>query len=172
MNQIWLLYTGITVAYILILVIYFLRRSKSHESELNKFLSTAKQQLELHKQETTKLANTKVVKASQVMLKVQEAIEIFENHAQEEYDQIIEQAKDERKQILASAKTEIEELFAQAELELEEYRESRHREIEKNLVKMVMSVAEKVVGTTMDLKQHQDLIRQTLEEIKAKKARS
>jgi F0F1-type ATP synthase membrane subunit b/b' len=172
MNQVWLLYTGITVTYIIILAVYFLRKSKSHETELSDFLRTAKEQLDMHKREASRQANFKVAKASQILQKVEEGIALFELKAEEEYNQIIQDAKEERKEILATTKSEIEELFKEAETELEQYREERHKEIEKNLVKLVVSVTEKVVGNSLSLERQQDLIYKTLEEIKTKKSRS
>lgn len=168
----WIFYTILVVVYIAILVAYFLRRSKSHEQELTNFLNTAKQQVELHKQEASKQAEAKVAKAMLIVQKVQEAAEAFETKAQEEYDQIIEDAKAERREIIASAKGEVEEIFKQAEEEIEEYRQQRYQEIEKNLVKMVVSVTERVVETALSPKEHKELIYKALEEIKTKKARS
>lgn len=172
MNSTWIVYTGLTITYIVILVAYFLRRSKSHEAELTNFLKTAKQQVELHKQEASRQADEKVARAMSIVKKVQEAAEVFEENAQKEYDQIIEDAKKERREIIASAKGEIEELFQQAEAELEEYRQNRHQEIEKNLVKLVTSVSERVVETSLDQKAHKELIFKALDEIKTKKSRS
>lgn len=172
MNQIWIIYTVITVAYIVILILYFLRRSKSHETELTHFLSSAKDQLSLHQQIASRQANLKVLKAAHIVKKVQEATEAFEQQAQSEYDQIISQAQEQKRQIIASTKTEIEELFQQAETELQEYRLSREREIERNLVKLVMSVAERVTELSLDRPTQLKLIQQALQEIKQNKNRS
>lgn len=171
MNHIWLLYTGITVAYIVILVVYFLRRSKTHEKELAKFLDSAKTQLESHKKNASEEANIKVAKMLAVLKNVQEEVEKFEQHAQDEFEQIISDAKTERRDIISSAKTEIEELFEQAEKELTTYRQTRFREIEENLVKLVMAVTEKVVEKALSEKEHKDLIKKALEEVKADKQR-
>lgn len=167
----WIIYTILTVAYIVVLVVYFLRRTRVHEQELVHFLETAKQQLEAHKVEAAQEANQKVVKAAAVVQKVQQVAESFEKQAKTEYDQIIEDAKTEKREIIASAKTEIESLFKQAEKELEEYRLERYREIERNLVKLVVAVTERVVEVGLDEKQHAEIIEKALDEIKQKKAR-
>jgi flagellar biosynthesis/type III secretory pathway protein FliH len=172
MNRTWIIYTALTVAYIVILVIYFLRRSKSHEAELTHFLTTAKDQVEIHKQQAASQANVKVAKAMQIVQKVTEAAEVFEERAQEEYNQIIEDAKAEKREIIASAKGEVEALFEQAEVELEEYKQHRQQEIERNLVKMVTAITERVVETAFTPEHHKELIYKALEEIKTKKARS
>lgn len=171
MNSLWIIYI-LVVLYIIVLVVYFLRRSKSHEKELTGFLTTAKQQVELHKKQAAATANIKVAKAMHVVKKVKEAASAFEQQAHEEYNQIISQAKEEKKAILEQAKKEVEEVFLEAEEELEDYRQQRYKEIEKNLVKMVVSVSEKVVESNLSLEQHKQLIYKALEEVKSNKARN
>ncbi len=172
MNKTLLAYSAITVAYIIVIVIYFMRRSRSHEKELAKFLSSAKGQLETHKVLAQQQANQKVAKAALVVKKVQEIAEAFETQAKEEYEQIILDAKQERKEILKSAKDEIAELFALAEKDLRDYREKRYQEIEKNLVKLVMAITGKVIGEVLDEKQHEQLIDKAIEEIKLQQQRT
>ena len=46
------------------------------------------------------------------------------------------------------------------------------RSLEQNLVKLVVAVTEKVVETTLNPRQHQEIIKKALEEIKQNKARS
>lgn len=171
MNSIWIIY-AITIVYIVVLVMYFIRRSKNHEKELDKFLSSAKMQVERHKVLATKRANEKVVKAVEIIKKVQKAAEDFETKAQSEYEQIIQDAKEERREIIASAKGEIEKLFSQAEEELGTYRVERQREIEKNLIKLVIAVTEKVVEMKLDPITHKQLIVRALKEVKSKKDKS
>ncbi len=172
MNKVWIIYTAVTVAYIILLVFYFLRRTKHHESELTKFLKTAKQQIELHKKEASKHADIRVAKAAAIVKRVQDAMESFEQNAQKEYEEIIDDAKAQRREIISSAKGEIEDLFQQAEVEIQEYREARHKEVERNLVKMVMAITEKVTEEALDEQKHKQLIKKALDEIKADKSRS
>lgn len=167
----WIIYAGITVIYIIILVVYFVRRTKSHEKELSNFLSTAKQQLETHKLAASQEANIKVAKATQVIKKVQQIAQAFETQAQEEYNEILKTARDERREILKQTKQEVEALFEQAEIELAEYRQKREHDIERNMVKMVMAVAEKVVGQVLSEKEHEQLIAEAVAEIKNQKSR-
>lgn len=171
MTKFWLSITGLVIVYIVVLVVYFLRRSKSHEAELAKFLNTAKEQVELHKKEASRQADVKIAKAQLVVKKVIAAAQAFENEAKVEYDRIILEGKTKKKAMLEEAKTEIESLFEEAEEELELYRLRRQQEIEKNLVKMVMAVTEKVVETSLSPKEHKTLIFKALDEIKAKKSR-
>jgi len=172
MDRLWITFSIITIAYVIILVAYFFRRSKSHEAELERFLKTAKQQIDLHKKQANQQANIKVAKAAAIVKHVQQATETFEKEAQAEYEQIVEDAKTERREILAQAKAEIEELFDQAQTELAEYKKSRQTEIERNLVKLVMSVTEKVVEISFTEKEHKHLIVKALEEVKENKKRS
>lgn len=170
-NSSWLIFTGITIAYIIILVIYFIRRSKSHEAELKKFLDMAQNQLETHKKQTTTEANVKVNQALELVKQVQIAATQFETQAQEDYEQIIKDAKEERRQILADTKAEVEDSFKKADLELEQYKAERHQEIERNLVKLVIAVSEKVAQLHLTPKAHEEIIFKALEEVKLKKSR-
>ena len=172
MNQVWLIYTVITVAYVVILILYFLRRSKRHESELAGFLSNARTELETHKQKATLLANAKVAKMATVVKNIQDSVDKFEDEAKGEYDQIVADAKEERRHIIAETKAEIETLFQQAEKDLRQYRITREQEIEANLVKLVLAVTEKVIETSLSEKQHKDLIFKALEQVKQNKQRS
>ena len=172
MDTSWIIYTGLTVIYIFILVMYFLKRSKSHEEELKEFLELAQQQLETHKKQASSQANHKVSQALSVVQKVQRAARAFEEQAQNEYEHIIDDAKAEKHELLAKAKTEIEELFKSADVELKTYKAERYEEIEKNLIKLVMAITEKVVQKTLDQKQHEDIIIKTLEDIKKNRAGS
>lgn len=171
MTSLWIIYS-VTIIYIVVLVWYFIRRSKNHEKELDRFLSSAKSQVEKHKELAAKKANEKVVKAVEIIKKVQSAAEDFEKKAQTEYDQIVQDAKDERREIIASAKGEIEKLFKQAEEELETYKIDRQKEIEKNLIKLVVAVTEKVVEMKLDPISHKQLIVRALKEVKSKKEQS
>lgn len=171
MNNIWFIY-AIPIIYIPFFVYYIIRRSKAHEAELEKFLGTAKAQVEKHKKMASNRANQKVIKAVELIKKVQSAAENFENKAQTEYEQIIQDAKEERREIIASAKVEIEKLFKQAEEDLETYKVDRQKEIEKNLIKLVVAVTEKVVEMKLDPTAHKQLIVRALKDIKSKKDKS
>jgi flagellar biosynthesis/type III secretory pathway protein FliH len=167
----WLIYTGLTIAYIVILVLYFLRRSKTHEQELAKFLETAKDQLELHKKEVSDEAAIKITKALEVVKKVEAVAAQFEEQAQTEYNQIVEDAKTERRDILAQAKAEVADFYTQADAEIEQYKAERMREIERNLVKLVISITQKVVEIGLTPEQHEKIIMNALEEVKKSKSR-
>ena len=168
----WIVFTAITLAYIIILVVYFIRRSKSHEKELKNFLDLAQNQLETHKHEASTEADRKVTQAMLVVKKVQQAAQAFEDEAKNEYDEIISDAKEERRQLLAQAKTEIETMFKKADQELLEYKASRHEEIEKNLVKLVVAVSEKVAQIHLTPKEHEEIIFKSLDEVKIKRSRA
>jgi len=172
MDRTWLIYTGLTVAYIVILVLYFLRRSKTHEQELEKFLELAQSQLEDHKSKADQKAQQKTAAAMAVVKKVQQATLKFEQQAQAEYDAIIEDAQQERRELLAKTKTEVDQLFKQADKELEDYRLARQQEIERNLIKLVIAVTEKVVEVSLSPTQHKQIILKSLDEVKQKQARS
>lgn len=166
----WLVYTALTVVYIIILALYFWRRSRSHEQELKDFLKVAQNQLTNHQQQVDSAANQKIAKAYQLVQKVHDISAAFEKQAQKEYDQIVEDGKAERQEILAKTKTEVDRLFKQADLEIADYKADRYKEVEKNLVKLVMAVTQKVVGKTLTEKDHRDLIYASLDEVVQKKS--
>lgn len=167
----WLIYTGLTVTYIIVLVLYFLRRSKTHEKELAHFLETAKDQLETHKSQTNKEAQAKIAKALEVVKKVELVAKEFETQAQEEYNKIIEDAKIERRDILSQAKAEVAEFYKEADAEIEAYKADRMREIERNLVKLTIAITQKVVEVSLTPQDHQAIINKALEEVKQNKSR-
>jgi F0F1-type ATP synthase membrane subunit b/b' len=166
MDRSFIILTAIAVIYIIILVVYFLRRSKVHEDELKNFLEMAQRQLEEHKEAAEEEANLKVSKAINVVKKVQQAAEAFEEEAKTEYDSIIEEARAQRRDILAKAKAEIEELFKIADKELDTYKQERYQEVERNLVKLVIAISQKVADLTLTPKQHEDIILKALDEVK------
>ena len=172
MNQSWIIYSVLTIAYIVVLLVYFIRGSKSHEKELSSFLKLAHQQLDSHKKQVSHQADKKIAQAMAVVKKVQQATLLFEQQSQKEYNQIIEDAKAERRELMAKAKSEIDDLFKQADSELAEYREQRQREIEKNLVKLVIDVTEKVIDVSLSPSAHKDIIYKSLEEITQKQKRA
>src|SRR3989344_2044996 len=95
MNTTWLIYTVITVIYIGLLMLFFWRKTKKHESELKSFLTQAKQQLELHKKkvhENNKHKMEKVVAAMSIMQQVAMELDKELNH---QYQTILEQSKQE-----------------------------------------------------------------------------
>lgn len=166
----WLVYTLLTVVYIVILAIYFWRRSRTHEKELQTFLRTAKDQLSEHEKKANDQANRRIAQAEALVKKVYEISTQFEKQAQKEYDQIVEDAKVERQEILAKTKTEVDHLFKQADVEIADYKANRFKEIEKNLVKLVIAVTHKVVNKTLNEKDHRDLIYASLDEVVQKKS--
>jgi F0F1-type ATP synthase membrane subunit b/b' len=167
----WLIYTGLTVAYIIILVLYFLRRSKTHEQELSRFLDTAKDQLEMHKKQANQEAGIKINQALSVVKKVQKVALDFEKQAETEYSAIIEDAKKERRELLAQAKNDVADFYTKADTEIEEYKAERMREIERSLVKLIMAITQKVVEVSLKPHEHEEIIFKSLEEFKKNKAR-
>lgn len=169
MDSTWLIYTGITVIYIVILVVYFWRRSRKHEKQLVTFLELAKKQLADHQERVHGEAEERLNKAYTLIKRLQRVSEDLEKQAQEEYDQIIGDAKEERKSILKEAREQAQEILLKADEELEEYKEKREHQIEGEMVKLVVSVTEKVVEKSLTRQDHVDLIQNAVNEIKEQK---
>jgi len=168
----WIIYTLLTLAYIVVLLVYFFRRSKSHENEVKQFLAVAQDQLTHHRDTVNHEAQAKINQAMALIKKVHDTASTFEKQAQKEYDQIIADAKGERQELLAKTKSEIELLFKQADQEIRDYKTNRFKEVEKNLVKLVIAVTEKVMGKTLSETEHRQLIDESLDEVIQKKMQS
>ncbi len=169
MDNTWLIYTGITVFYIAILVIYFWRRSRKHEQQLVAFLEHAKKQLAEHQKRVHNETEERLDKAFALIRRLQHVAENLENQAQDEYDQIVEDAKEEKKAILKQAREQSQEILTSADQELEDYREKRQHQIEGEMVKLVISVSEKVVEKSLTRADQVDLIQRAVNEIKEEK---
>jgi F0F1-type ATP synthase membrane subunit b/b' len=165
----FLIYTIILILYIAILFFFFWRRNKKQEDHLNNFLVEAKGKLKTHKEQAKVQASGKVNKAFQLIKRLQGVAEDLETQAQAEYEQILEQAQQQKKEIIADAKRQAKQVLEGAGGELEEYKQERKREIERNLVKLVMSVTEKVVGKSLYREDHVDLIKDAVDEVKKEK---
>ncbi len=168
----WLLSTITLIAYTGLLSFYLFRKTKKHEEELDKLLKDSKQQLIKHKQEAHSQANIKVKRAFQLIEQLQHISEDLEGHVQAEYNKILDEAKDAKKEILKNARIKAEEIIKKADEELEEYKAERRAEIEKNLVKLIVSVSEKVVGKALDHTNHIKLIQEALEDVKKRQERA
>ncbi|PIP53430.1 hypothetical protein COX08_01030 [Candidatus Beckwithbacteria bacterium CG23_combo_of_CG06-09_8_20_14_all_34_8] len=163
------IYTITTIIYIGILFFFFWRRNKKQEDQLNSFLKEAKEKLELHKKEAKVQASGKVAKAFELIKRLQGVAEDLEGQVQTEYEKVLEEAANQKKDIIAEARRQSKEILEGADGELAQYKEERKREIEKNLVKLVMSVTEKVVGRSLTREDQVDLIRDAVEEVKKEK---
>jgi F-type H+-transporting ATPase subunit b len=170
-DSIWLIYTITLIAYIGLLFVFFWRRHQKQEQTLNQFLEEAKKQLESYKHEAHNQASVKVTKAFELIKRLQKVAEDLEEQAQEEYNSIIEEAKAEKKAILDEARKKAEEITHSADSDLDQYRSEREREIEKSMIKLVMSVTEKVIERSLSYEDHVDLIQEALEEVKQQKER-
>jgi len=163
------IYTATVIIYIAIMFFFFWRRNKKQEEQLNAFLKEAKEKLDLHKKEAKVQASGKVAKAFELIKRLQGVAEDLEGQVQTEYEKIIEEAHLQKKEIIAEARKQAKEVLEGADGELVAYKEERKREIEKNLVKLVMSVTEKVVGRGLTREDQIDLIREAVEEVKKEK---
>jgi len=169
MNNIWVTYTVVTVVYIGLLMLFFWRKTKKHESELKDFLDHAKKQLELHKtkvHQSNKQKMTKVMAAMSIMQQV--AIEL-DKELNTQYKKLVEEAKEESEKIKQQAQKDAEAIRLSATHDLDDYRAKRLHEIEADLVRLVCTVSEKVLNKSLTHQDHVDLIYKSLEEIKLQK---
>jgi len=163
------IYTATVIVYIGIMFLFFWRKNKRQEEQLNNFLKEAKEKLEMHKKEAKIQASGKVAKAFELIKRLQGVAEDLEGQVQNEYEKILEEGQNQKKDIIAEARRQAKEILEGADGELAQYKEERKREIEKNLVKLVMSVTEKVVGRGLTREDQIDLIREAVEEVKKEK---
>lgn len=170
-DTVFVSYTILVSLYIIVMFILFWRRSKKQDTQLNDFLEEAKRQLAKHKTSASDQASVKVQKAFDLIRRLQLVTSSMEDYVREEYERIVAEAQEEKKHILEDAKAKAQEILTKADDELEDYREERRQEIEKDMVKLIMNVTQKVVGKSLDYKDHLDLIHDSLEEVKQRKER-
>lgn len=72
---------------------------------------------------------------------------------------------------MAQAKTEVADFYTQADAEIEQYKAERMREVERNLVKLIISITQKVVEVSLTPEQHEKIIMNALNEVKQSKSR-
>lgn len=169
MNTIWIAYTGITAFYIIIIAIYFWRRSKKHELELQDVLQISKTQLEKHRKHVHERAGQRINKAMMLIKQLHRIAANLEIQAKEEYTRLVQAANDQAQEILKEAKQEAQAIKSKADEEFDDYRQKRQQEIEADMVRLVMSVTQKVIKKSLTPQDHQNLILQSLEEVKAQK---
>ena len=86
-----------------------------------------------------------------------------------QYQKTIEDARAEAELIIKKSRDEAETIRMHATHDLDDYRKERLHEVEADLVKLVINVTEKVMGTTLSRQDHVDLIYKSLEEVKSQK---
>ncbi len=171
MDDIWLIYTAITATYILLLVVFFWRRTRSHEIDLQKFLERAKLQLEMHKESVHKRQQQKITKVMTAMSIMQQVAVEMDKEIARQYQDTINDARAEAQVITKKARDEAEAIRQHATHDLDDYRKERLHEVEADLVKLVMDVTQRVLGSTLSREEHVDLIYKSLEEVKAQKVK-
>lgn len=169
MEKIWLTYTILTVMYIIVLILYFWRRSIRHEHEVTEVLEQAKKQLDTHRQRIHQQGTYRLTKMMQILSMFQKIAVDFETAIKEEHDKMISKAQDQSKKLIDEAKVEADKIRADVNQNLDGYRQQRQQEIEADLVKLVVSVTEKVVQQRLLYQDHINLIHQALEEVKHQK---
>lgn len=169
MNQIWIIYTVVTVIYIGLLMLFFWRKTKKHEIELKDFLNTAKQQLDLHKKKVHENNSIKLQKVTAAMAIMQQVAIELDKELNSQYQLLINKAKEEASLINQKAQEEADRIKLEATQDLDEYRNTRIHEIEADLVRLVTSVTEKVLNKTLTYNDQVELIYKSLEEIKLQK---
>ena len=167
----FIIITAVVIFQIVVMAFFFWRQHKKQEKLLDEFLVDAKSKLSTHKEEAHSHANRKVVKAFELIKRLQGIAEDLESQASEEYEDIIDEAKRQRKEILEEAETKASQFDEAVSVDLDKYKQERFAEVEKNLVKLVMSVTEKVVGRSLSYDDHLGLIDEALDEVKKQKQR-
>lgn len=169
MNEIWIIYTIVTVVYIGLLILFFWRKTKKHENELKKFLTDAKEQLSIHKKKVHDNNSQKMKKVLMAMSIMQQVAIELDKELNSQYKLLLEKANEEAKSIKEKAEAEAEQIRLEATQDLEDYRNKRIHEIEGDLVRLVCAVSEKVINKTLTHQDHMDLIYRSLDEIKIQK---
>ena len=96
-----------------------------------------------------------------------ETLEEQKNAIKVEYEAKIEKLEESSDKALASAKARAKKLEEEAKLEAEEYLNARKKEVEQELMDLVIAVSKKVLPAGITYEGHKDLVLKALEDIKA-----
>lgn len=107
---------------------------------------------------------------SELMMAERKAQELVDD-AKVEANRVLEKSHDEAKEIAddmkASARKEIEGLISQAKTRIAKDRSEMKESLRKETAELVVAATEKVLGSTIDKKQNDELIKGSLEEVSA-----
>jgi len=147
-------------------LIYTIRRRKVHEdleARLQEFKTTYTESMnKLVSEDESKIeAAEKIAKeASSTIEKEKEAIT-------KEYQAEIEELQANSEKALASAKARAKKLEEEAKLKAEEYLNARKKEVEQELMDLVIAVTKKVLPAGISYETQKDLVLKALQDVKA-----
>jgi len=150
----------------LVELIYTIRRRKVNEG-LNERLKEIRASYtdnarKLYTEEETKLhsAEEKVTGASEEIAKEKQLVV-------EEYEEKIDKLEESSEKALATAKAKAKKLEEEAKLRAEEYLNARKKEVEQELMDLVIAVSKKVLPEGITYDGHKELVIKALDDIKA-----
>lgn len=110
---------------------------------------------------------TKLSEVEKQVQTVNEQLETERTHITEEYTEKIDDIKSSSERALAAAKAKAKKLQEEAHLKAEEYLESRKKEVEQELMNLVLSVTKKVLpeGLTYDVQK--ELVMNALKDVRS-----
>jgi flagellar biosynthesis/type III secretory pathway protein FliH len=88
-------------------------------------------------------------------------------HAEEEFKEKIDEVKSHSDKAIAKAKARAKELEHEAHQKAEEYLESRKKEVEQELMNLVLSVTKKVLPAGLTYETHKELVMEALKDVRA-----
>lgn len=134
-------------------------RSKAHQK--------AKDILETAQDAAFQIANDAVIKAEENRKLVQDKIEDIASKQLREYQKMVHSATDNIEgEVAKNIELKMDEAFKQAQAEIASYKQEREREIDQLTQEAVKKATREIIGKTLDISTHSDLVLKALEEAK------
>ncbi len=150
----------------LVELIYTIRRRKVHE-DLEARLKEIKSS---YTESITKIVTedrAKLEVAEKTAAEAGSTIQHEKEAITQEYEGRIEELQANSEKALAHAKAKAKKLQEQAELEAEEYLNARKKEVEQELMDLVIAVTKKVLPSGISYEAHKELVLKALNDVKA-----
>lgn len=150
----------------LIELLFTIRRRKVHQDieqkikEMKTSYNESINKMVLEEEQKLEEADKQVEEMSQQLNTDKEQIE-------EEFKEKIDDIKSSSEKALANAKAKAKKLEQEAHLKAEEYLESRKKEVEEELMNLVLSVTKKVLPEGLTYEAHKELVMSALKDVRA-----
>jgi F0F1-type ATP synthase membrane subunit b/b' len=146
-------------------LLFTIKRRRGH-AELERKIKELKLQ---YNESVNKLViedESKLEEAEEQVKTVNEQLAGATTEIKEEYEAKIDKLKSESEKALASAKARAKKLEEEAKMKADEYLATRQKEVEHDLVELVLTVAEKVLPEGLEYTVQRDLVLKALQVVK------
>lgn len=150
----------------LIELLFTIRRRKVHQD--------IEQKIKEMKTSYNESINKMVIEEEQKLEEADKQVEVMSQQLntdkvqiEEDFKEKIDDIKSTSEKALATAKAKAKKLEQEAHLKAEEYLESRKKEVEEELMNLVLSVTKKVLPEGLTYEAHKELVMNALKDVRA-----